>query len=146
MDSGFFAGRTNYQNTINATEFQGLNSPQGQVLNGVQPTLNNASSVYARVVSDFIGGSQCFWSPTLAQWQIVQSAFNSGTTIFPPGTGEPGCYRIIQGIEPQIVIVNSVGQSTRGGIWAGAPAFLFTRSRNVNPLDGPVPPAVVRLP
>ena len=144
-DSTFFAGATNYQNTITPAQFLGLNNPAGQVQDGPEPALSNAAGVYARLVGDIVGGSQCFWSHTLAQWQTVQAALTSGQTNFPQNTGAPACYNSVAGMGPQIVIVGSVGQSTRGGVFAGAPAFLFTRPRNINPNNGPVPSAVVSV-
>jgi hypothetical protein len=128
----YFAYATNWQNVF-SQQFS-LSS----VTTGVQDELNNAVSVFTGA-ADFTGGSGCFWSPTYAQWQNIQAALNSGTTTFPYGNGDPGCYgRAPNG--PQAVYLSSVGTSNRGGQWAGAPAFLFER-----PSPSPTAAAVVQL-
>jgi len=136
-NSTYWPGVTTYQGAI-----PGQASYNTSITTGVQNYLNDSVAVWSSSLADYTGGSGCFWSPTYAQWQTVQSALSSGTTTFPANVGDPGCYKTVSGYGPQIVYLSSVGTSTRGGKYAGAPAFLFERKRATT---GSVPAAVVQL-
>lgn len=99
-NSQYFSGSTTYQNTIVSSQFNGIAT---SITTGVEPELDNSVGVWLRQVVDFTGGSGCFWSPTLSQWQVVQAALNSGTTTFPSGTGAPCGYSSVSGFGPRIV-------------------------------------------
>lgn len=106
---------------------------------GRQPELDASANVFNGATGDPTYGSQGWWSPTLTQWQNVQSLLNSN----PPTTNLPGD-RSVTGISffyggdpsrTQIVYFSSVGSSNT----VNAPAFLFVRRRN------PSDPAAVKL-
>lgn len=136
-DCTYFSCVSNYQTAIPAGATYNTN-----ITTGVQNYLNDSVAVWSGSLADFTGGSQCFWSPTSAQWQSVLAALLSGTTTFPANTGRPNCYFSVNGYGPQIVVLSSVGASTRGGQYANAPAFLFVRKRATT---GNEPAAVVQL-
>lgn len=125
-DAGFFPGATNYQNTITPDQFLGLTIPPGQITHGPEPELSHAVGVFTREVDDFIspaGGpkSQCFFSPTVTEWEQIQPALQSGTTD-PTGIPNPtGCYsQTMNGA--QIRVISSVANNADG---RAAPAFVF---------------------
>ena len=141
-DTPYFPGSTNYQTTITATQYYGLGTAAGQVTTGVLPALNNAVTVF-QDTGDLTGGSECYWSPTTAQWQIVQQALASKTTVMPANTGKPACYNVGSSVGPQIVYSSLVANNNRGGNYANAPAFVFLRPRSITGSN--VPPAVIKV-
>jgi hypothetical protein len=110
-----------YQNAIPGTPTQFATS---STTTGVEPELDIASSVFAGVSAGNFCGSLAFWTPTVSQWQIVQSAISSGTTSFPANTGAPTYSSVWPTSQQQILNVSAVG--TQGN---GAPNFLFLTQR-----------------
>ena len=108
-----------YQNAIPG-QFQ-----TSSTLNGVQPELDIASSVFTGTSAGNFCGSLAFWTPTTSQWSTVQNALNSGTTTFPSGVGAPVFNSSVWPTsQQQILYVSAVG--TQGN---GAPNFLFLAQR-----------------
>jgi len=135
-DSAFPGGKTaTWQAVITPAQYYGANDP---TTNGPQQELDNASAVFTGQVSDIVGGSKCYWSPTTAQWLVVQQAIQSGTTTFPANTGTPACFAANK---RQIVYKASIGLNVSGGPnYQNAPAFVFIRTRQSNQ------PAAVQIP
>jgi len=121
-DSNFPGGSTaTYQAVIIPGQYYGASDG---TTNGHEPELTNAVSIFTGTTGDIVGGAKCYWSPTAAQWSVVQQALAGGATQFPANTGAPGCW---DGQPRQIVRKTSIGANNRGGAYAGAPAFLFLR-------------------
>jgi hypothetical protein len=115
-------------------QYDGL--PNGTT-NGPERELNNAARVFSGEVGDIVAGAQCYWSPTNAQWAIVQTALQSGTANMPLNTNSK-CWT---NATRQLVYKASIGLNVSGGAnYAGAPAFVFARKRLSNA------PAVVQIP
>lgn len=132
---GYGGAEATWQAVLLPGQFKGLLAP-GLPENGPEQPLRNAGRVFAGEVGDIVGGAQCFFSPTADQWKEIQEAFTLGSTSVPVITDDPGCFpRSIR----QFVIKASIGASTRGGIFQGAPAFVFVRRRQPNE------PAVVQI-
>lgn len=108
---------SNYQNTIVAGQFA-----LSATTTGIQPQLDLSVNVFTGAAGRFCN-SLAFWSPTLGQWQTVQTAINSGTTVFPGGTGAP-TYSAWLTQNQQILHVSAVGSKSDG-----RPNFLFLASR-----------------
>ncbi|MFQ5663804.1 MAG: hypothetical protein ACE5HL_08230 [Terriglobia bacterium] len=119
-DTQFFDSDTTYQNTIRSGQFAFTGTATG-----IQPELNIAVGVFTGATQDNTCGSLAFWSPTPAEWQIVQDAIASGQTDFPPGTGAPNFQDPFQS-RRQIVHIQAVGFKADG-----QPNFLFLRSRSL---------------
>jgi hypothetical protein len=133
-DSNFPGGTTaTYQAVIIPNQYFGASNTTP---NGPEPELSNAVSIFNGTTGDIVGGSKCYWSPTAAQWAIVQQALNTNAAAFPDNTGAPGCWA---GQGRQIVYKTSVGTNTRGGDFAGAPAFLFLRQSSATPVVVQIP-------
>jgi hypothetical protein len=119
---------------------------QDGTANGVQPELGYAAAVYGGTSTVTLpSGAECYWSPTTTQWNTIQSAYSSGATTEPANDGAPDCWNgggknLPAGDMRQIVVKASVGASTRGGSYAGAPAFVFYQ------LAGIGSPAVIQIP
>lgn len=135
-DRDFPGGRTaTWQAVLIPSQYYGASDPTE---NGPEQELRNAAEVFTSQIDDIVGGSKCYWSPTYAQWQIVQAALQSATTQYPTGTGGPVCY---QANKRQIVYKASIGPNISGGpLYANAPAFVFVRERP------PSQPAAVQIP
>jgi hypothetical protein len=116
---------SNYQNTIVPGQFA-LSS----TMTGIQPQLDLSVNVFTGGAGRFCN-CLAFWSPTLAQWQTVQSAINSGTTVFTGGTGAP-TFSAWLTQNQQILHVSAVGTKSDG-----RPNFLYLAYRN------PTQPAAV---
>jgi hypothetical protein len=132
-DPDFNSGATTYQGQITTDQYFGASNTTA---NGQEPELDNSVGIFTGLIGDIVSGSKCYWSPTAAQWTIVQQALNTNATTFPANTGAPGCW-VGQG--RQIVNKTSIGVNNRGGDYAGAPAFLFLRLSSVTS-------AVVQIP
>ncbi len=132
-----FGSPSTYQAAIIPEQFDGLNDPVANALaNGPEPPLTHAAGVFSNVVGAIVENATCFWSPTTAEWTIVQAALDSGTTTFPENLFDPDCY---DASERQILIKTSVADNASGGNKEGAPAFLFIQERD------PTAPAVRRI-
>jgi hypothetical protein len=117
---------TNYQNAIpGATGTWPVQFATTSTTTGIEPELDAAVTVFLNDTPD-VCGALSFWTPTLAQWQIVQAAWQNPTTTFPSNTGAP-TYNI--NVWPtsnqQIIYSSSVGTQSNG-----APNFLFLSVRN----------------
>ena len=114
-------------------------APNLNLSSGPDLVLGNAAKVYTNHPSTIgiVEDAKCFWSPTVAQWNVVQAALQSQTTQFPQGTGAPDCWAT----QPrQILYKTSIGPNTNPPPQQGAPAFLFLRKRS------PAEPAVRQIP
>ncbi len=132
-----FGSPSTYQAAIIPSQFDGLNNPVANaVTDGPEPLLGHAANVFSNTTGAIVENATCFWSPTTAEWTIVEDAFSSGTTTFPENLLGPNCYLES---ERQILIKTSVADNNSGGKWAGAPAFLFIQKRS------PTAPAVRRI-
>jgi hypothetical protein len=115
------------------SDFQGIARAQDNGINhGPQDFLDNAVAVFDESVGDIVGGSTCFWTPTLANWSNVQTALSNQTTTFPSGTGAPGCFA---SSTRQIVVKANFQEHHQ----RASPVFLFIRER------GTGDPAVVQI-
>jgi hypothetical protein len=126
IESGIFYNtptgyNTNYQNTIVGGQFA---TTDAQYPNGVQTGISPEHNLSVAVFLSS-GGAFCdalaFWTPTAAQWSVVEAAWQSGTTTFPSGTGAP-TYSSSQWptSNQQIIYTSNVGTQSNG-----APNFLF---------------------
>jgi hypothetical protein len=104
---------------------------------GPERPLRNAARVFTGEIGNIVGGAKCHWSPEAAEWQIIQAALISKTTVFPSGLKTPGCW---QSLPRQIVYTSGISLNSRGGVYANAPAFVFLRKRQATA------PAVVEIP
>jgi len=112
-----------YQLVIVPSQYAGINTA---ITTGVEPELDNATSLFNGSQSDTVAGSPCFFTPTASEWNAIENAFLSGTTTVPPLTHDPMCY---SNTTPgrQIVIKNSEPDNVNGN---GAPAFVFERQKS----------------
>ena len=135
-DNAFPGGKTaTWQAVLIPSQYYGASDPTAD---GPQQELDNATSVFTNQVSDIVGGSKCYWSPTTAQWQIVQQTIQSATTTFPATTGAPACWATNK---RQIVYKASIGLNISGGPnYQNAPAFVFVRQRQSSQ------PAAIQIP
>jgi len=123
-----------YQGVLVSSQFPGIDT---SILNGPQPELNVAGTLFNGTQGDLVAGSPCFFSPKSSDWAAVQAALSSGTTDVPSlSSVDPKCY---SQADPgtQIVYYSAVGSNANGN---GAPAFLFERQKS-NDSD----PAVVQI-
>ncbi len=128
FDDPDFDSPSTYQAAIVPEQFEGLNNPVANALeNGPEPPLTHASGVFSNAIGAIVENATCFWSPTTAEWTIVQAALDSGTTTFPENVGDPDCYLPN---ERQALVKTSVADNASGGESAGAPAFLFIQQRD----------------
>lgn len=123
-----------YQLVVVPSQYAGINTA---ITTGVEPELDNATSLFNGSLGDTVAGSPCFFSPTAPDWGAVQGALQSGTTIVPALSTDPGCY---SNNTPgrQIIYKASIGNNANGN---GAPAFLFERQKSADSN-----PAVVQIP
>lgn len=135
-DSTFPGGKTaTWQAVVIPSQYYGASNPTE---NGPDQELANAKAVFTNETSDIVAGSKCYWSPTFAQWQVVQQTIQSGTTTFPANTGAPACWTASK---RQIVYKASIGLNVSGGPnYQNAPAFVFVRQRQSSQ------PAAVQIP
>ncbi len=113
--TSIFNTSTTWQNTIIPGQFA-----TSSTTTGIQPELNAAVTVFITTSPDFCGALS-FWTPTSAQWSVVQTAWNSGTTTFPSGTGAPTYNPSVWPTSNQQIIYSS-NVGVQGN---GAPNFLL---------------------
>ena len=114
-DSTYFANQNTFDAAIKAGATYNTN-----VTTGRQPELSPAARVFGSTF-DPSSGCQGFWTPTAAQWDIVNQALNNPSPTLPSGTGVPFTYNGQPQIT-QIVYFPIVG--------GNPPVFLFVRKRN----------------
>jgi hypothetical protein len=131
-----FGNHTTWQAVITApNQFNGIPDP---TMDGPTQELNNAGLLFTGQIPNIVGnGAKCFWSPTFAEWQNIAAALQSQTTVYPANVGSSGCWSA-QGNMRQIIYNAATGTNMRGGVYAGAPAFVFLRLKG-----DPTDPAVV---
>ena len=124
-----------WQSVLVPSQFYGASNA---TTTGPERELRNAALVYSGDVGDIVGGASCLWSPTNAQWTVIQTALNSGTTDFPSSTaiGVPNCFA---DVPRQIVYKESISLNRSPGS-TSAPAFVFLRQRTQTD------PAVISIP
>lgn len=127
----YFNGVSTWQAAITSGQFMGIRT---DILNGPTPDLANAAAVFRHETAGSVGNAACFFSPTLAGWQAIQAALQSGTTVLPTVVYDPGCYLS----DRQFVVKQSIGNNADG---RGAPAFIFLQKRNPA-----TDPAVIQIP
>jgi hypothetical protein len=120
-DSTYFANQNTYDAAIRAGA-----TFDTSVANGKQPELSAAARVFSSTF-DPSSGCQGFWSPTTAQWAIVNQALNNPSPTLPSGTGIPFTYNGQPQIT-QIVYFPIVGDNPN--IPEFQPAFIFVRKRD----------------
>jgi hypothetical protein len=122
-DSTYFQNQNTYAAAIMAGATYDTSVTDGQ-----QPELSAAARVFGSTF-DPSSGCQGFWSPTTAQWTVVNQALLNPSTTLPSGTGIPFNYNGQPQIT-QIVYFPIVGDNPN--IPDFQPAFLFVRKRNTN--------------
>ena len=120
-DSQYFSGQTTYQAAVNA------GATHSDLGTGLQPFLDDAVTVFWDTSGggDPTYGCQGFWSPTDAQWAILNDALSSRTTTLPDNVGAPS---FVSSYPRQYVYFSSVGNGTVPGS-RNAPSFVFVRKR-----------------
>jgi len=120
-DSAYFQNQTTYDAAIRAGA-----TFDTSVTNGSQPELSAAARAFGSTF-DPSQGCQGFFSPTTAEWAIVDQALLNPSTTLPSIPGLPFDYNGQPHIT-QIVYFPIVGDNPY--IPGFQPAFLFVRKRN----------------
>jgi len=112
---------------------------------GQEPELDNAVQVFTGALGDIVGGAACYWSPSNAEYAILQSALSTGSTSYPSGLSDPKCFTYGSnpfGSTTQVVLKASMPPNIRTDVggYNLAPAFAFEGQRS------PGAPFVVTVP
>jgi len=131
-NAAFPGGSAGYWQPIIEAPNQFVGYTSGQVVTNSSYNFINeyelpvAVSLFNGTQGNSVGGSTCFFSPSLTDWTNIDAALQSETTTYPsiPSGNDPGCFSK-SSPSTQIVYKSSIGANTNK-----APAFVFERQRS----------------
>jgi hypothetical protein len=139
-DRSFPGGQTSmWQDVLVASQFYGA---ADKTPNGMQPELDDSSSVFSGSSTVNVLNCEAYWSPTNQQFKTLQSWANTAANkvadnTWPASVGAP---KLWNGTPKQAVIKGSIAKNRRSG-YDSAPAVVLFRQA-----PSPTAPAVISIP